>query len=72
LRLLISFVCVLGSFLFFGSTPLWASETKSSFEKVLLLTATDDKQALIRECAVCLRANAKDPDVLAIRARTYL
>ena len=76
MRLPISSICVFGSFLFsclfFGSAPLWASETKSSFEKVLLLTATEDKQALIRECAVCLRANAKDADVLAIRARTYL
>ena len=76
MRLPISVKCVFGSFLFsflfFGSAPLWASETKSSFEKVLLLTATEDKQALIRECAVCLRANAKDADVLAIRARTYL
>ncbi len=76
MRLPISSICVLGSFLFsclfFGSAPLCASETKSSFEKVLLLTATEDKQALLRECAVCLRANAKDADVLAIRARTYL
>jgi tetratricopeptide (TPR) repeat protein len=72
LRLPISLIYLLGSFLFSSTAPLWASETKSSFEKVLLLTATDDKQALIRACAVCLRANAKDADVLAIRARTYL
>ncbi len=72
MRLPISLIYLLGSFLFCSTAPLWASETKSSFEKVLLLTATDDKQALLKECGVCLRANAKDADVLAIRARTYL
>ncbi|MBP9811627.1 tetratricopeptide repeat protein [bacterium] len=54
------------------SLPLWASETKSSYEKVLLLTATEDKAGLLRESSLCLRANAKDTDVLSIRARTFL
>ena len=60
------------SILFSFSAPLWASETKSSYEKVLLLTATKDKAALLRESSICLRANARDTDVLSIRARTFL
>lgn len=63
---------ILFSILFPFSAPLWASETKSSYEKVLLLTATEDKAGLLRESSFCLRANAKDTDVLSIRARTFL
>jgi tetratricopeptide (TPR) repeat protein len=66
------FFSILFSIVFSVSAPICASETKSSYEKVLLLTATEDKAALLRESSICLRANAKDIDVLSIRARTFL
>jgi len=49
--------------------PAPASETKSTFERMVLLMAADHKAPAIKEFAVYLRSHARDVDVLSMQAR---